>query len=1720
MAGILLGLVAGPAGVFGANVTLSKIENRASVSFQLVGNAVEIGSNTVTTTAAVAENIAVVKSGRVTGGTINYSVSARPDPARNVAPVDCLVDAAPQKLFLLQDPVPAGTSFQAFTRTSAGARNLYHLKGTPARSFVSTRPANVLLIDTIAAAAPGFTAPITLEFSVRTAAGTATVTNTAVFLFKGAPGASDAAIASNTITLATAAAVLSLRSVDADFTHDVTDIGPGDLLYFLADLPGLNVNPAKIDTAVLTIRSSRTGDVETVQLVETGPNTGVFRSAAPLRTALGLSGRSGDGILTTLGGDTLLATVVSAGRTLQVQIAVHAGWIVFDSATGQPIAGARVTLIDASTGFPPRVSVPGFTGTVITGSDGQFSFPGLPPGSYRLQVTPPPGYLFPSNLAQGSFPKGRTLNSPGSFGGEFQLFQGGTTTWDIPLDPLSARGAGLLLEKTASRLDAEVGDFVDYTLQVKNVSGKALESVRVEDRLPIGFKLQKNSATVRPSDTSNNEITWLLPALASDATVVIRYRCGISAGAQAGNGINKAVAKSLGKVRLESNVAQVKVTVKDGVFTGRGTILGKIFLDENRNRLQERGEPGIPGVRIYMEDGSYVISDAEGKYSFAGVSPVTHVLKVDETTLPPGAHLEALTPRFAGDPGSQFVQMPGAGSVQADFALIQTSEETRVIIARMRAVLAAADDGETALLKAPLTRQGETLSSADPRSLPASGVLVPGVSVQPTQQTRTESAESFLLGGARGEAAQAGESFTGAAPRGAVESADSTSLEKSLERAGAAGPVTFLDLKDGDTLSSAQIPVRVRNSAGGTAKLKVNGQEVGDSRVGKHIVNAQDQSEASEYIGVQLRPGKNTLELVKTDPFGNPREHLAITVTAPDKLGRLVVTIPESAVADGKSPAIVRVRLEDGHGVLVTARTQITLESTLGGWLERDLNPAEPGLQVFLEGGQGEYRLAAPAEPGEGQVRVSCGTLTATGRVTWNPYLRPLLAAGVVEAKFSTERLSFGGHKPSTPNDPFGEQLNHLADGDNLQGRTAFFMKGKLAGEVLLTASYDSEKERGTQLFRDIQPDEFYPVYGDSAIKGFEAQSTSPLYVRLDQKQNYALYGDFVTQGPGSGVGTTNVGGSSAGAGAGLDSQLRQLGAYQRSLTGFRAHYESRRFGEANAWAVHDSAVQVVQELPGNGTSGPYLFSTANGLQNSERVEILTRDRNQRGLVLESKSMTRFSDYEFEPVTGRILFKAPVPTYDENFNLIYIRVTYEVDQGGPRFWTYGADALWKAGSILEAGGAFVREENPLGAYQLESAQTRLHLGAHAVLDGEWARSEEELLGRGDAYRGELRYEDGPSQGRLSFGHADANFHNPTALLENGRTEGQLRWSQQLDANTRLLVHGLYSEGQNSPLNTGIVASIEETFAKDLKFEIGARYSHQDGGPTGLNSLSIPLTLPNGVRTIDSSADDIRSLRARLTVPVPLTEGRGRAYAEYEQDVVQTDQRVLAFGGDYQVDARTKLYVRDEVLSSLITPFQVNEGEQQHQVVAGVESTYMKDASLFNEYRLNSGLSGREAEVAVGLRNQWDLSKYVEGLKASTTFERVSPLASGRQIVLVPTGGADRNGRTVTTPEAANLQGINDEATAATLGLEYLADDDWKASGRLEWRQSPETTSVLQTAGLSWRPYEDWTFLGKELVYVTRGRGESLSGDGQEVRLQLGAAWRPTENNRWSALFKI
>ena len=559
-----------------------------------------------------------------------------------------------------------------------------------------------------------------------------------------------------------------------------------------------------------------------------------------------------------------------------------------------------------------------------------------------------------------------------------------------------------------------------------------------------------------------------------------------------------------------------------------------------------------------------------------------------------------------------------------------------------------------------------------------------------------------------------------------------------------------------------------------------------------------------------------------------------------------------------------------------------------------------------------------------------------------------MIASGVIEGVLNLRKLNSRALVPSRQQDGFDQELKQFAREGNdgkrsAAARAALFLKGKVKGDYLLTLGYDSDKETSERLFRDIQPDEFYPVYGDSSIKGFDAQSTGRLYVRVDKQRSYLLYGDF----------TTNA-----------SVEARKLSNYSRSLTGVKEHYENGRLS-VNAFASKDRTRQIVDEMRAQGISGPYHLSTGNALTNSEKVEIITRDRNQSGVVLKMnyKPALATTAWISSRSAGQfdLLFKSPVPSLDANLNPIFIRVTYEVEQGGKEFWVAGADAQVKLNDRVEIGATAVTDRNPTDHNQLLGVNGTVKLADKTYLSGELARSDKDSLGKGDAARVELKHEGEKLKAQVYAGTTDETFDNPGAWLSQGRTEAGIKATYQIDRKTRLLAEAIHTE--DTKINgerDGILLALERALNDQVRVEVGVRHARET-----LSSAS----QGSGQRVNSfSSANEVDSLRLKASLR-PSVLPKATVFGEVEQDIRDSDKRVLAVGGEYQIADRAKAYVRHELISSINGAFAINNTQRQNTSIFGLDTDYMKDGAFVQRvsctrrsFWARSGSRGRTAQL--------------------------------------------------------------------------------------------------------------------------------------------------------------
>jgi len=1652
------------------------VDNQAHANFSAPGGGTQTAdSNTVhvATASLPPSDLSVIKSTSATspkqGDTIDFTISVKNNGSIDAVGTPLTINGVSVSKALVRDVIPANTTFNSIT-ANGGAQSLYHIYGTPALTYTTTPPSDLTTVDEI-----GFAFDVLSVGQQRSFTFLVTIHNDAIGQITNI-GEFDYNDGSSSYSADTNLVVEALPSFTPKITFytngqyttptDVTHAGSP--LYLQASASGCNIDPQKVETHTITLVSAKTGDKEVYQATETGPNTGIFRvtPAVPTQDASIYPVVIGDGIMQVLANDSLTATLNGCGATATTAvILIDPAGVVFDSKTNKPVAGAVVSLIDVTGngngGKPNQPAVVlNFDGTsapstVTTGADGSFQFPEVQASTYKLQITTPPGYTFPSIFPPSQFPT-RRIDPQGSYGGSFQVTVAtGTVLLDVPVDP--AKLGGLFIQKTASRAVAEVGDFVDYEVEIHNSTGALLNDVKVADKLPIGFSYQKGSATLNgsriadPAGAPGPALTFSVGDLSTTADVKLVYRAKIGVGAALGDATNQAYAYSS---NVTSNTARAVVRLEGGVFSDRGYIVGKVFADCDGNHLQNGDEPGVPGIRLYMEDGTYAITDDEGRYSFYDVSPNTHILKLDRYSLPANTMLESLVSRNGNDPGSVFVDMQNGGMSRADFAFSGCGEKLMgAIQARKKVGNGAAQEMELA------KNQNQSFQTIDRktdelRALPSSGIMTLS---GPSSTLPDPVAPKAANAPAQQSAAKAGSSKTASTTQPAGANAASpedqtqftadvfSKLDNSLD---------IIQLHDGDILPFAMTNITVKGVAGSTFKLEVNGEAIPNTRVGKRSTLDQNHLQVWQYIGVQLKPGRNQVKVTQVDAFGNVRGVREITLLAPNKLGRLIV-IPEKdmAYADGKTPVKITVRLTDSGDLPVTVRTPITLETTAGQFNTPDLDPKEPGTQVFITGGVATFELLPPIEPAQAMLRVTSGSLKAETKLDFVPELRPMIGAGMAELKFDFS----GAHKrlgnAADLTAGIEQQLNSFAadmgGSASFASRIAMMMKGKVFHNYLLTVGYDSDKNMKDQMFRDAQPEKFYPVYGDGSLRGYDAQSTGKAFVRVDNGRSYAMFGDYTTAS---------------------SSYSQSLSTYMRSLNGFKQHYENSKVS-VTGFGARDSLKQTVIEIPANGTSGPYSIGTLLAVENSEKVQVVVRDRDQPSIVVSVTDKARFVDYEFDPLGGDLLFKSPIPTLDSRLDPVFIRVSFEVDQGGQKFWVGGADAQFKINDRLQFGGNFVKDSDPTSAYGLYGINTAFRVDAHTLFTAEAVESQHQAVGNGIGYRLEMKHEGERLNGRFYFGHTGKFFDNPNASLSRGRGEFGLRGDYKINDRTRLVSEVLGTQDVTTGGNRfGGEMRVERSLGGGMQMQFGFRHSQETATPAQPNSVG-------------ATPNDSSSIITKLTATMPHFS-KGSVTAEYDQDVTSFDRQMAAIGGTYQVLPSSKVYVRHELISSLGSVYDLNSTQQQTSTVIGVDSSYLKDTRVFSEFRDRSVLDGREAEAAVGLSNAWHVAP---GVVINTSLEDIS-----------------------------TVNGKGNASMALTGGVEWTRSLTWRGSARGEWRASATSNSFLSTAGIAKSINHSWTLLGRNLYNVDHSK-IGARGSHPQDRVQFGAAFRPASASKWNML---
>lgn len=1579
------------------------------------------------------------------GETLTYNILTENTEPTALSGINVTIDSVAQQAFIVRDQLPANTRYQSATASNStgDSRLLYHVVGEPIHSYVSQLP-DLTQIDAIAAASTQLDGNATLNLqllvTINDNAG-GTLSNTAEAHSNEAQAESTEV--QTTLSAPPGKVQFFRRDNNNGNAKPLSRSSTGNDVFISADAAACNTQSDVIEQYELLVTTRLSEDSETFTAVETGPNTGVFevKQAVPLRSTEQVSVEHNNEEIEADKNDELLAEFLDCDARIEDgAMLIDPLGIVFDAISNLPVAGAVVTLIDVdgsgnggNPGGPARVFADDGTtpapSTVTTGNDGAYQFPRVAPSRYRLQVTPPADYQFPSQVPPEELSSDRIIDADGSYGREFIVSEEtGARTIDVPLDLISSR---LFVAITLNQTTVQPADVVRADITVSNRSDRDTDDTTLNITPPPGFRIIPGSVRFNGVALPEFDGSVGVGTLPANSDIVITVQLEALASATTGTvtvNANGTTVINSQNVAITSNTASQRVRVLN--VLGESYVIGTVYLDCDGDFRQGSSEPGIPGVRLYLEDGSYVITDSAGRYSVYGLRTGSHVIKLDATTLPADTTPKPIDFRHAGDGSSRFIDLKAGELHKANFTFFCTDAARQSVQRRLQRAEELA----------------ENLRSAADQPLSAIDELTLSPQKQATADTRKRTS---VLGSNRDATANRALSRNSSFESGTTESPSPftdvpASFDVKAWFAGQNKKLAFIDLKNGDLLALNKITVRVKANSRATLQLLLNGSKVDSNKIGQRASDKSTGVGYVEYVAVDLQPGDNTLRAEVVDSFGNVREKTEITIQRPGPAVKLALQVnKQQLIANGSDPLEITLQAKDENGLPANLNAPITLQTTAGLWASEDIDPTTPGLQVMAKQGRASVRLLPPSSPQKGQLEASIGLLETEQTLAFRAELRPMIAVGLVEGI-----ISFGRSTPmqqDRESQLFEQELTALTDSaDNgsvrYGGRGALFMKGRIHGNALLTVRYDSENNNQDQLFRDIEPQRNYPIYGDAAQRGFDARSTSALYARVERDNNYVQYGDLISD---------------------ADSDTVKLGNVRRSLTGVQAHVENER-SSATVFASRDSSEQQIDEIPAEGVSGPYKLNNTAIRSGSETVELITRDRDQPAVIIQTVSQIRFTDYVLDPLSGELVFRRPINSVDRDLNPVSIRVRYEVNSGGESFWVGGVQADVKVNERLSVGGGWVRDNNPNSdrSRDVQNIHGKYVFGKSTRLEAEIARSDDGDS-NGMGWRLALQHRGEKLDVVADLGRVDADFNNPSAAIRAGREEARIRSRYKLNERQSIQVEALHS--------------------KDLADDGERRNGLAISGRHELEKGALELGVRHTRRSQQDEETNVTSIRGRAESRLPFIAREHKFFIEAEQDINNSKRRLLAVGGNVELHPKTQLYTRHEVSSSETGAFGLEERNNRHSTVVGVTSEYFDNGQLFSEYRARDSISGREAEAAIGLRNQWALNDHTS---INVAAERVSPL-----------GGDDSKTR-----------------TALGFGLQFADSKRHSGSARLEWRETESGYSWYNTLGLATRLSESFSLLGRNTLSIRSG-SESVVED----RLQLGVAWRDSNSDTLHAL---
>jgi len=710
-----------------------------------------------------------------------------------------------------------------------------------------------------------------------------------------------------------------------------------------------------------------------------------------------------------------------------------------------------------------------------------------------------------------------------------------------------------------------------------------------------------------------------------------------------------------------------------------------------------------------------------------------------------------------------------------------------------------------------------------------------------------------------------------------------------------------------------------------------------------------------------------------------------------------------------------------------------------------------------------------------------------------------------------------------------GDDSGRFADEIYVDGRLAFYLRGKIRGDWLLTTAADTREGPIEELFdnflesdarsfiRRLDPDRYYPIYGDDSTAVNDAPTDGKLFVRLERGGTEFLWGNFRTRAPETTF--TN---------------------FTRSLYGGRFRIEGGQTSSgdvkyrAELFAAEPGTIQALDEFRGTGGS-LYFLRNQDILAGSPQVWIEVRDAVTGSLIVREQ-LAPLEDFEVNPIQGRIQLRAPLSSTVAAGSLIggisaggnpqFLVVRYEHSPGiGAADETvFGGSAEVAVNERLTFGVSGYRQQDGPNDQQLAGITARYHLSDQSSIEVELARSRDVGAPTFQSIDGGFTFTQRPagageeaSAGKVALSldlddiglgtgradlfvqHREAGFSGPGEQSDEAITQygADITYSLNPRTDLRFILRGKESDSQSS-----------DTF----EFDLVRQMSESTKLSFGIVYDDLETRAANASNTLSTTGR-----RVDAVVRTDFDSGRGwTAYGYAQATLNRTGSRArndrIGIGGT--VEATDRLTFGGEISSGTGGLGAEISGSWQVDERSDVYLTYsMEPDSADNTYR------GQTGKFTLGGTRQ--VNDFVTYLAEQNYYHGDGPTGwvNSFGVDLTPEGNWSFGVRA----EAGDISDpLNGDLEREALSFSSAYSDDLKSfASNLEYRvdEGDERREAWGVRGrLAYQTSEDWRFLAK-LGAATSSSSDPATSDTEFVELVTGFAYRPVEHDRLNALFR-